>query len=99
MAGAAALVWSYFPNCSNNQIRNVLALAAKDVSPSSNGCNSKTGFGLIQAKTAYDLLETYGCEAGGLATLPLSEGVKGGCYDLPAIPATIAEITGSPSKE
>jgi serine protease len=67
VAGAAALVWSFYPECSNNQIRNVLALTAKDVNPSSNGCNAKTGFGLIQAKAAYDMLASFGCEAGSFS--------------------------------
>lgn len=67
------------------------------MNPSSKGCNFRTGFGLIQAKAAYDMLDTYGCNAGGLDSIPLSEGVQGGCHDLPAKPETIAVITGSPS--
>ena len=81
VAGAAALVWSYFPECTNYQIRNVLALTAK----SSSGCNSKTGFGLVQVKAAYDLLDEFGCIAGGQND---QEGVEGGCHPLPAKPLT-----------
>ncbi|KAL3781434.1 hypothetical protein HJC23_000997 [Cyclotella cryptica] len=91
VAGAAALVWSFFPECSNNQIRNVLAVTAKDVNPSTSasGCNSKTGFGLIQAKAAFDMLEQFGCDtAGGKDNTPLSEGVDGGCFKLPEKPKT-----------
>ena len=82
VAGAAALVWSYFPDCTNYQIRNVLALTAK----SSSGCNSKTGFGLIQAKAAYDLLDEFGCIVGGKFDRP--KDVEGGCHPLPAKPVT-----------
>jgi hypothetical protein len=57
----------------------------------------KTGFGLIQAKDAYDLLDTFGCDVGGQDVIPLSEGAQGGCFDLPARPETIAVITGSPT--
>ena len=97
VAGAAALVWSFFPECSNNQIRNVLALTAKDVNPSSHGCNIKTGFGLVQAKAAYDLLETFGCEAGGFDAFPFSKNAEGGCHHVPPKPESIAAITGSPT--
>ena len=91
VAGAAALVWSYFPECSNHQIRNILALTAKDVG--SSGCDDKTGFGLVQAKAAYDILDKHGCEAGGVDISPVSNGVIGGCYQpLPN------ESSTSPSK-
>ncbi len=77
----------------------MLALTAKDVS--SGGCNDKTGYGLVQAKAAYDLLEQYGCEAtGGANPSPLSNGIIGGCYaNLPDHPSSksIAAVTGSPT--
>jgi len=55
----------------------VLIRTAKDLSPNSLGCNEKTGFGLVQAKAAYDLLDEYGCEAGGVDSP--SSGAVGGC--------------------
>ncbi|KAL7490563.1 hypothetical protein ACHAWT_000127, partial [Skeletonema menzelii] len=65
VAGVAALIWYHFPDCTNNQIRNVLILSSKDLGvsswDSSYGCNR----GLVNATTAYNLLESQGCEAGG----------------------------------
>lgn len=69
------MVWGYFPECSNHQIRNVLAVTAK----TSSNCDSENGFGLVQAKAAFDLLDEYGCAAGGKDTSPLSLGGIGGC--------------------
>jgi serine protease len=95
VAGAAALLWSFFPECSNQQIRNVLASTARDVNPSktSSGCNIKTGFGLVQAKAAFDVLATFGCDAaGGHDTLPLSDRAEGGCHTLSNTLKTIADI-------
>lgn len=54
VAGVAALVWMHFPDCTNQQIRNVLAATAKDLDAS--GCEGNTGFGLVQAKAAYEFL-------------------------------------------
>eukprot|EP00569_Conticribra_weissflogii_P006220 CAMPEP_0171341060 /NCGR_PEP_ID=MMETSP0878-20121228/8936_1 /TAXON_ID=67004 /ORGANISM="Thalassiosira weissflogii, Strain CCMP1336" /LENGTH=876 /DNA_ID=CAMNT_0011843187 /DNA_START=724 /DNA_END=3354 /DNA_ORIENTATION=- len=75
VAGVAALVWGYFPDCSNNQIRNVFASTASGTSD----CDSKNGFGIVQAKAAFDMLDTYGCAAGGEKEVPLSSGAVGGC--------------------
>lgn len=63
VAGVAALVWSHFPGCSAPQIRNVLLKTAKD--KGTPGCDVEYGFGIVQAKAAYDLLTTGGCTAGG----------------------------------
>lgn len=78
VAGVAALVWSYFPECSNNQIRNILALTAKRLSPEGS-CDEYTGYGMIQAKEAFDALDKWGCEAPGVDPTPLSNGGFGGC--------------------
>lgn len=61
VAGVAALVWSHFPQCTNKQIRNVLLASAKDKGP--NGCDDEFGYGIVQAKAAYDLLQANGCGA------------------------------------
>jgi hypothetical protein len=78
VAGIAALIWGYFPQCSNQQIRNVLAVTAKAMT-GRRRCNHKTGYGLVQAKDAFDLLDEYGCDAGGQNYNPPSEGGIGGC--------------------
>ena len=59
VAGVAALVWSYFPTCTGNQIRTSLTKSAQDLGPT--GRDTKFGFGLVQARTAYDRIRTYGC--------------------------------------
>ena len=73
VAGVAALVWNHFPQCSANQIRNVLLKTAQD--KGDEGCDDKYGFGIVKARAAYDLLAQGGCDAGGP---PVAE-VKGGC--------------------
>ena len=76
VAGVAAKIWSHFPDCSNNQIRNVLLETAKRT----NGvCDNSYGFGIVKAKAAYDLLRRDGCTAGGDRHQPLSKGALGGC--------------------
>ena len=80
VAGVAALIWGYFPQCSNQQIRNVLAVTAKAIAEDGSRCDRKTGFGLVQAMDAFDLLDTFGCEAGGADLFdPPSKGGVGGC--------------------
>ncbi|WNZ56110.1 S8 family serine peptidase [Microbulbifer sp. MKSA007] len=59
VAGVAALIWSHFPNCSNTDIRNALTATAEDLGDA--GRDNAYGYGLIQAKAAYDYLDTYGC--------------------------------------
>ena len=93
VAGVAALVWSYFPTCSNNQIRNVLIKTAKDRGTA--GCDVNFGWGIVQAKAAYDLLASQGCAAGGTDFPTKSDGAKGGCsqgesYTPPAVSYLIA---------
>ena len=80
VAGVAALIWGYFPQCSNQQIRNILAASAKAMAADGSRCDRKTGFGLVQAMDAFDLLDTFGCEAGGNELFdPPSLGGLGGC--------------------
>merc|ERR1719356_524107 len=54
VAAVAGLIWSYFPSCKAYQVRNVLAKTAKDLGTP--GCDIYFGYGLIQAKDAYNLL-------------------------------------------
>ena len=59
VSAVAALVWSYFPTCTGAQIRTslnnsalVLGAAGRDVT---------FGYGLVQAKAAYDRIKAMGC--------------------------------------
>jgi serine protease len=58
-AAAAALLWSNFPKCTNNQIRYALAYTAKDVG--SSGCDKTYGYGIVQTKAAYNFLSKNPC--------------------------------------
>ena len=62
VSGVAALVWSHYPQCSNVQIRNALNKTAVD--KGSAGRDVNFGFGIVNAKAAYDYL-TAGCNGGG----------------------------------
>ena len=73
VAGVAALVWSYFPECSNDQIRSALLMSAADAGAV--GCDNQYGHGFVQAEAAYDLLDSQGCGVGF--------GRIGGCAQIP----------------
>lgn len=64
VAGAAALLWSHFPRCSNVQIRNALVTSARD-NNSQAQCDPYTGYGVIKVRYAYNLLQSNGCDGGG----------------------------------
>lgn len=59
VSGVAALVWSYYPQCTAAQIRNSLDLSAQDLGDP--GRDPKYGFGLVQAKAALDRITAVGC--------------------------------------
>ncbi|QYF92473.1 S8 family peptidase [Massilia sp. PAMC28688] len=59
VAGVAALVWSYFPTCTGAQIRTSLGKSAQDLGTA--GRDTRYGFGLVQARAAYDRIRNYGC--------------------------------------
>lgn len=63
-AGVTALVWSHFPNCNNYEIRNALGASAKDLGDA--GRDYSYGYGLVQAKAAYDYLMANGCDGKGM---------------------------------
>ncbi|MCH8536983.1 MAG: S8 family serine peptidase [Alkalimonas sp.] len=63
VAGVAALVWSHFPDCSNDEIRSALAASAEDLGAP--GRDTSYGWGLVQAKDAFDYLAAHGCEGSG----------------------------------
>lgn len=54
VAGVAALVWSHFPWISAKTLREVLIQSATDLGD--DGRDERFGFGLVDAKAAYDLL-------------------------------------------
>ena len=58
-AAVAALVWSYYPTCTAAQLRTTLTKSAVDLGTT--GRDVKFGFGLIQAKAAYDRIKSLGC--------------------------------------
>jgi subtilisin family serine protease len=59
VSAVAALVWSYFPTCTAVQLRNSLDKSALDLGAA--GRDTKYGFGLVQAKAAYDRIKSLGC--------------------------------------
>jgi len=81
VAGVAALVWSNFPDCTNHQIRNVLLKTA--VEAGEPGCDNKYGWGIVDAKAAFDRLTEFGCAAGDLSP---PQNPPGGCQQIPAGP-------------
>jgi len=75
VSGVAGLLWMYFPECTNQQIRNVLDLSSKPIIV--NNCNANTGYGLVQAMDAYAILSEGDC--GGYASITYA---KGGCEQI-----------------
>ena len=59
VSAVAALVWSYFPQCSASQIRSSLNKSALDLGAP--GRDPYYGYGLVQAKAAYDRIRSMGC--------------------------------------
>jgi len=72
VAGVAGLLRAYFPDCSSNQIRNVLLATAED--RGSSGCDHEYGYGIVRAKDAFMVLNSTDC--GGIAGYPSA---VGGC--------------------
>lgn len=60
VSAVAALVWSYFPRCSAGQIRSTLNKTALDLGAP--GRDPYYGYGLVQARAAYDRLRNLGCD-------------------------------------
>ena len=67
VSAVAALVWSYFTpaaptagrSCTATQLRNSLNNSARDLGTA--GRDNNFGFGLVQAKAAYDRIVALGC--------------------------------------
>ncbi|OLQ74493.1 peptidase S8 [Photobacterium proteolyticum] len=58
VAGVAALVWSYHPQCTASQVRGAMTATAEDIDVA--GRDNRTGFGLIDAVSAKEYLDA-GC--------------------------------------
>ena len=63
VAGVAALVWSHYSACTNNDVRNALNATAEDLGAS--GRDNLYGYGLVRAKAALDYLALQACAGGG----------------------------------
>jgi serine protease len=63
VVGAAALVWSFFPQCTNEQIRDALNATAKD--KGSAGRDNFYGHGIVKVRDAYDYIADRGCDGSG----------------------------------
>lgn len=91
-AGAAALLWSNFPACTNTQIRYALAYTSKDVG--NTGCDSIYGYGIIQTKKAYDFLTTYSCKSANWGQKVTTDGL---CSSIDAAPVKAKTTSASSS--
>jgi hypothetical protein len=58
-SGIAALVWSYYKQCTAEEICTTLKLSALDIGDPDR--DDKTGAGLIQARAAFDRIASLGC--------------------------------------
>ncbi|MCU7554477.1 S8 family serine peptidase [Alteromonas sp. ASW11-19] len=77
VSGAAALLWSFYPQCSNKQIRDLLNMAAVDKGDA--GRDNKYGHGLLDVEAAYNLAAQNGCngQADEAAPAPVLPPVNG----------------------
>merc|ERR1712176_1426425 len=74
VAGVAGLLRMYFPNCKAFQIRNAMVVTAKDTGAA--GCDNNYGFGIVQAKAAFEYLEANACDPNAAFKEP-----EGGCAE------------------
>lgn len=59
VSGVAAKLWRLHPECSNIEIRSSLDNSALDLGDP--GRDARTGFGLVQLRTAHERINTMGC--------------------------------------
>jgi len=59
VSAVAALVWSFYPQCTAQEIRVSLRKSARDLRVP--GDDNRTGHGLVQAKAAFDRIASLGC--------------------------------------
>ncbi|UAA40638.1 S8 family serine peptidase [Paraneptunicella aestuarii] len=89
VSGVAALVWSFFQQCTNEQIREALQATAQDRGAS--GKDNFYGWGIVKAQDAYDYLNTWGCD-GDPAFPPTGGGGGGGTVD--PVSGTLTKLSG-----
>ena len=93
VAGVAALVWGHFPSCTPYQIRQALIQSAERRGGSD--CNPQYGFGIVDAKAAYELLNDVGCNG---VSPPNVAGFSGGCnFNSTVAGPTPAPTTAAPT--
>ena len=73
VSGIAAVLWSNFPECTNTQIRYAMAYTAWDLG--ARGHDANFGYGLVQAKDAFDFLNTHPCVGANWGQRPASTGM------------------------
>ncbi|BDX08568.1 S8 family serine peptidase [Planctobacterium marinum] len=88
VVGVAALVWSFFPQCSADEIRSALQATAKD--KGSAGRDTQYGYGIVQSEDAYNYLNTYGCAGDGNGG-----GNGGGGGNVDPVNGSISNLSGS----
>jgi len=76
VAAVLGLVWMYFPECSNAEMRKALAESAKSLGEGE--CNEYYGNGLVQAKDFYDTLSRTVCTG---TILPIQAGCNVVSFD------------------
>jgi serine protease len=67
VAGVAALVWSHYPNCTRDEIRQAINKSAED--RGSQGRDDSYGHGIVKAKDMFDMLAV-GCDVGPIDPPP-----------------------------
>lgn len=82
VSGVAALVWSYGPECTNVQIRDILRSSAEDLGTA--GRDNATGYGLVRASNALSALNSLPCASngGGGGNNPPTASFTRNCSDL-----------------
>ena len=71
VSGVAALVWSNFPSCTGQEIREALKATAQDSGAA--GHDVYFGHGIVKAKDAVDYLTANGCNGGGVTPPPAGD--------------------------
>jgi hypothetical protein len=104
VAGAAALLMSHFPDCTNNQIRNALigSTTKPDRAENISNWDQQYGWGIVNAGKAYELLTKDCVHAGGLypngtITGILSDQADGGKYQIASRVPPATNPTASPT--
>jgi len=88
VSAVAGLIWMYFPECTNKQIRHVLAKTAMPLASAKNGCDEHSGFGLVQAQDAYDILSDGNCGGNDIG----SNTPIGGCCEATSSSEACVEV-------